>query len=166
MRPRQVVARDTVLEVAARGRGVRGFTMIEMLIVVVVVGIMFTVALPFIRTGLVKSSVSGAMSAIAALHAAARNAAILRGRTAVLVLDGANARVSVIVRRPGSSAVDTLGRVESLASRFSVTFATTRDSILFTPRGIGSATTNTTVIVSRSGVADTLTISAAGRLLR
>jgi hypothetical protein len=37
---------------------------------------------------------------------------------------------------------------------------------MFTPRGIGISTSTTTVIATRGGVADTLTISAAGRVLR
>jgi len=71
-----------------------------------------------------------------------------------------------VVRRPGSSAVDTVGAVANLYSTFSVALTTTSDSVIFTPRGIGISTSTTTVISTRGGVADTLTISAAGRLIR
>ena len=144
----------------------RGFSAIEILIVMTIVGIMMTVALPMIRNATVKSNIGGAMSAIAGLHAVARNAAVQRGRTAVLYLDATNAKVVVILKRPGSTAVDTVGTPENLATRFAVRLATNRDSVIFTPRGIGTAASSTVVIVSRSDYADTLTISSAGRLLR
>lgn len=131
-----------------------------------IIGIMVTVSLPLIRNATVKSSINGAMSAIAGLHAVARNAAVQRGRTAVLYLDATHAKVVVVLKRPGSTVVDTVGTPENLTTRFAVTLATNRDSVIFTPRGIGAAASNTVVIVSRSGYADTLTISSAGRLLR
>jgi len=144
----------------------RGFTAIEMVIVVVLVGILTTVAVPFIRNGTIKSNVRGAASAIASLHAVARNAAVQRGRVAVLVLKGSSATVLVVLKRSGSTVVDTVGAVENLGSRFGVALSTTQDSIIFTPRGIGTSASNTTVVVSRSSVADTVTIAAAGRLVR
>jgi prepilin-type N-terminal cleavage/methylation domain-containing protein len=145
----------------------RGFTAIEMLIVMVLVGIVSAVALPYLRTDPARSSVHGTTRAIASYHAIARNAAIARGRVAVLVIKAAApATVLVVLRQSGSTGVDTIGTVEDLNSRFSVALTTTSDSVVFTPRGIGSSPSTTTVIATRGGVADTLTISAAGRLLR
>jgi len=144
----------------------RGFTAIEMVIVVVLIGILTTVAIPFIRDGTIKSNVRGAASAIASLHAVARNAAVQRGRVSVLVLKGSTATVLVALKRTGSTVMDTVGAVENLGSRFGVALSTTQDSIIFTPRGIGTSASNTTVIVSRNNISDTLTIAAAGRLLR
>ena len=144
-----------------------GFTAIEMIIVVVLVGVLSAIALPYLRSGPAKSGVRGAMSAIASLHAVARNSAISRGRTAVLVIKAAApATVLVVLRRSGSSVVDTVGKVENLYARFTIALTTTSDSVIFTPRGIGIGTSNTTVIATRGVVADTLTISGAGRLIR
>ena len=145
----------------------RGFSLIELMIVLVLVGILSDIALPFLRTAPAKSSVHGATTAIASYHAIARNAAIARGRTAILVIKAAApATVLVVLRRSGSSVLDTVGAVENLYDRFAVTLTTTSDSVLFTPRGIGVSTSTTTVVATRGGVADTLTISAAGRVLR
>jgi prepilin-type N-terminal cleavage/methylation domain-containing protein len=144
-----------------------GFTAIEVIVVVVLVGVLSAIALPYLRTGPAKSGVRGAMSAIASLHAVARNSAISRGRTAVLVIKAAApATVLVVLRRSGSGVVDTVGTVENLYARFTVALTTTSDSVIFTPRGIGIGTSNTTVIATRGVVADTLTISGAGRLIR
>jgi prepilin-type N-terminal cleavage/methylation domain-containing protein len=147
--------------------GHRGFTLIELIVVMLLVGVLSAVALPYLRTGPSKSSVHGATTAIASVHAIARNAAISRGRIAVLVIKAAApATVLVVLKRSGSTVVDTVGRVENLYSRFTVALTTTSDSVMFTPRGIGISTSTTTVIATRGGVADTLTISAAGRVLR
>jgi prepilin-type N-terminal cleavage/methylation domain-containing protein len=147
--------------------GHRGFTLIELIVVMLLVGVLSAVALPYLRTGPSKSSVHGATTAIASFHAIARNAAISRGRIAVLVIKAAApATVLVVLKRSGSTVVDTVGRVENLYSRFTVALTTTSDSVMFTPRGIGISTSTTTVIATRGGVADTLTISAAGRVLR
>ncbi len=144
----------------------RGFTMIEMLIVVVVIGLMLRVALPYLRTGIAKANVTGALSAIASLHSVARTSAIQKGRTAVLVVDHANAKALVLLKKTGSTAFDTVGSVVDLASRWGVTVTTTTDSTVFTPLGIGQGSANNTIITLRSGFADTLVISTAGRLIR
>lgn len=144
----------------------RGMTAIEIVIVMVLIGLMSAVALPFIRNATVKSAVSGALAAVTSLHAVARNSAIQRGRTAVLVLNSSTETTVVILRRPGSTAVDTVGKAENLYTRFGVDLSSTSDSVVFTPRGIGAASGSTTVIATRSGYADTLVISAAGRLVR
>lgn len=143
-----------------------GFTAIEIVIVMVLIGIMSALALPFIRNAAVKSGVSGALAAVTSLHALARNSAIQKGRTAVLVVSGSTETVVVILRRAGSTAVDTVGQAENLYTRFGVDLSTTSDSVVFTPRGIGTASGSTTVVATRSGYADTLVISAAGRLVR
>ena len=143
-----------------------GFTVIEMLIVVVLVGILTSVSLPFFRTSSSKSSVRGAMDAISTMHAVAKAAAIGRGRIARLVLNAGAGTAVVVANKATGAGVDTIGSVENLGTRFTVTFTTTRDTLTFTPRGISSDLTGTTIIVIRSTFRDTITVSAAGRLTR
>jgi len=154
------------MDTASVHRRVRGFTAIEMIVVILLIGIMSAVAMPYIRNATLKSNVTGAINAVASLHSLARAVAIQRGRTAVLVLDGSTAFAVVVLKRTGSAVVDTVGRPENLGSRFGVTLSTTQDSVIFTPRGIGTGAANVTVIAARSGYADTLTISPAGRLVQ
>jgi prepilin-type N-terminal cleavage/methylation domain-containing protein len=145
----------------------RGFTLIEMLIVVALVSVLSAFSLPYLRDGQAKSGVRGATSAIASYHAIARNAAISRGRTAVLVVKAAApASMLVVLRRSGTNVVDTVGTVENLFDRFAVTLTTSGDSLVFSPRGIGYGTSTITIIAARGGVADTLAVSGAGRLIR
>ena len=144
----------------------RGFTVIEMVIVMVLVGILMSVALPFFRTSSTKSSVRGAADVIASLNNLAKATAIQRGKTARLVLFASSSKALVVADKSTGSGMDTISTVEDLAERFSVTFTTTRDTIVYTPRGIGSALTGTTIIVSRGTSRDTITVSAAGRLTR
>ena len=143
-----------------------GFTLIEMLVVIMVIGALMAVALPYLRTGTNKSAARGAADAIAALHAVARAAAIQRGRTANLVIPSGTNKALVVASKVTSSGVDTLGRVVDLAGQFGVTVTSTSDSIGFSPRGIGRNSSSVRIIISKSGFSDTLTVSPGGRLKR
>lgn len=144
----------------------RGFTLIEMVMVILLVGIMMTVAISYLGTGSNKASVRGAMDAVASLQSVAKNSAIQRGRTARLVFISASNKLLVVANKSSGTGVDTVGKVEDLGTRFGVTFTTTTDTLVFTPRGIGSNSSGTTVIITKGTFKDTLTISAAGRLSR
>jgi len=143
----------------------RGFTLIEILMVVVVVGIMLTVGIPYFRNATSKGAVRSAMSAIASMHARAKAVAIQRGRSARMVLD-ASAGTIVITSTTPAGVTDTVGRVENLVNRFGVSFTTTQTPITFSPRGIGTNASGTTIIITKSGFSDTVTVSAAGRLVQ
>jgi prepilin-type N-terminal cleavage/methylation domain-containing protein len=147
-------------------RKTQGFTLVEILIVVVLIGIMLAVGIPYFRTGTVKGDLRSGADAIAQLHAVAKQTAIQRGRTARLVMNAGANTVVVTATNAAGTAQDTVGKVEDLNSRFGVTFTTTNATLVFTPRGIGGESAGTTIIVSKAGFADTITISAAGRLLR
>lgn len=145
----------------------RGFTLVEMLMVVVLIGIMLTVALPYFRGSTGKGAVRGAVDAIVSLHSVAKTVAVQRGRTTRLVMSAGNGTMVVVANKVGTTTgVDTIGRVENLNNRFEVTFTTTRDTLLFSPRGVGLDPGTTTIIVSKGTARDTVTISAGGRLFR
>ncbi len=146
------------------GRG-RGFTLIEILVVVTMVGALLVVAIPFFRNATSKQSVRSAMSALASMHARAKSVAIQRGRSASLVLD-AGAGTAVITSTTVAGVTDTVGNVEDMVARFGVSFSTTQSPLTFSPRGIGTNNAGTTIIISKSGFSDTIAVSAAGRLMR
>jgi Tfp pilus assembly protein FimT len=138
-----------------------------MVIVVVLIGVLLTVALPYFRSSTIRADVTGAMDAVSAVHAVAKATAIQRGRTTRLVmLHSSTYKILVIATKVTGTGVDTIGQVQDLGARFGVTYTTTRDTLTFTPRGIGLDLSGTTVIISKGAILDTLTISAAGRLSR
>jgi Tfp pilus assembly protein FimT len=135
--------------------------------VVALIGVLMSVALPLLTRTTVRGDVSGSLDAVSAVHAVAKASAIQRGRTTRLImLHGSAYRMWVIATKVTGVGVDTIGQVHDLGSRFGVTYTTTRDTLTFTPRGIGADLSGTTVIFSKGGILDTLTISAAGRLSR
>lgn len=150
----------------AMRRTTRGFTLIEILIVIVIIGAAMAIGFPFFRSATLKGDLRSGGDAIAQLHAVAKQTAIQRGRTARLVLDPSAYTAVVTVTNAAGTAQDTVGRVENLSNRFGVRFTTTTNTLVFTPRGIGSEATGTTIIVTKGNFADTITISAAGRLIR
>lgn len=122
--------------------GRSAFTTIEMLIVVIIIGMVAMVGFPRVRTALQKSNVRATRVALVGLTSLARAAAVQRGcRAAVHFQTGAagtgRSWVTACPRTAaGAGTVDTLGAVEQLASRYSVTLTTTRDSVQFNPRGL------------------------------
>jgi prepilin-type N-terminal cleavage/methylation domain-containing protein len=144
--------------------GRRGFTLIEMIMVVVIIGIMLMIGLPFFRSSTNDASVRSAMAAMSGMHAVAKAVAISRGRTARLVMKSSSSLAFVVVNKTTGTGVDTVGKVEDFNSRFGVTFATTRDTLTFTPRGIGSELSGTLITFAKGGFTDSLKVTAAGRL--
>jgi Tfp pilus assembly protein FimT len=117
-----------------------GFSTIEMLMVVILIGIVAALGFPRIKTAVQKTNVRSSRVFLAAANATARAAAVQRGcRGVVHFTSGANGLVWVTAcprMKAGAGTVDTLGAVEKLAARYSVTLTPTRDSIQYNPRGL------------------------------
>jgi Tfp pilus assembly protein FimT len=139
----------------------RGFTMIELFVVFVLVGAMVAIAAPRISDRLTKISVRSARDAVATLHAKARAAAIQRGRSTTLKVSGTSVLITTL--HPVSGVLDTIDQPTNVYSRYDgVTMTWSRDSVSFDARGIGQQSTNTTITFSRAGYADTLVVSSVG----
>lgn len=147
---------------------IRGFTLVEMLMVVVIIGLMLRFGLPYFRSSNIKADVRGAMDLVTAMHGKTKQLAVQRGRVSQLIMDRTNATMVVVANKTSGTGVDTVGKVENLSTRFGVTFSTspTRDTLMFTPRGLGVESGDTRIIISKGGFLDTLLISSAGRLMR
>ena len=145
-----------------------GFTAIELLLVVVIGGIMMSVAIPYLRSSSQRTSVHGAADEISRLYATARAASIQRGKTAWLVMQSSTSTVLVIAKKANATGIDTVAQPDKLSTRYGVTFTTTTDSLVFTPRGVGANLSATTVVLtSITGVAvDTVTIYPTGTIQR
>lgn len=139
--------------------------MIEMLLVIVIAGLMMGIAIPTFLRFSDRNALNSAAVAVSSLHARARLASIQRGRTTRLKMNKDQSKMWVVATNAAGTGLDTVGSVENLNTRFGITFTTTRDSLTFTPRGIGYETSATTIILSKGTKADTLTVTAAGRMI-
>jgi prepilin-type N-terminal cleavage/methylation domain-containing protein len=134
-----------------------GFTLLELLVVLLVMGVLLGLALPRVSALRDRSAVRSAMSELGASFSTARGAAIAQRASVAVVLDTAAGAVEVrssgqrLLRRP-------------LRSIYGVLLASNRDSAVYDSRGLGYGVTNLTVVVRRGGVVDTLTMSRLGRV--
>ena len=140
----------------------RGFTLIEIMIVIVVSGLLFLIGLPRLRDAVVRNNVYQARVALSALYARARAASIEQGRLGYLAVNGNRVTVLVRLTPTGAAWADTVGVVEDLNARYGVTVAATDDTIRVDPRGFGLNGATESIAVTRGGLADTIFISAVG----
>jgi prepilin-type N-terminal cleavage/methylation domain-containing protein len=134
----------------------QGFTFVEILIVMVLIGIIAAMGIPRIRDAVQKSNVRSA-----------RAAAVQRGCTATLhFTSGTSGVMWVTVCKVNTAGVDTLGGIERLSARFNVTFTASRDSVRFMPNGILLDNVNTLLRVSANSVTDSLIINSVGKVVR
>jgi prepilin-type N-terminal cleavage/methylation domain-containing protein len=146
----------------------QGFTLIETILVILVLGIIVLIGFPRMSAGMTSASVRGARTTLINLLAKARTAAMQANRIALLKIEGDNAFVLMRPRLlPGAGDADTLGAVERLGDSYGVTVTATIDSVRFDPRGLGSGFgTGTTFLVSRNGTTETITIDGLGRVTK
>ena len=142
----------------------RGFTLIEVLIVIVVGGLLFLIGLPRLRDAVVRNNVYQSRVAVSGLYARARAVSIEQGRLGYLARNGNRLTVLVRLSPTGASWADTVGNVENLNERYGVTLTASNDTIRFDPRGFGLNDLTETLVVARDGIADTVTISPYGRI--
>ena len=142
----------------------RGFTLIEVMIVVVVTGLLFLIGLPRLRDGVLRNNVYQERAAVSSLYSRARAVSIEQGRMGYLARNGNRITVLVRLTPSGAAWADTIGVVEDLNARFGVTVTATDDTIRFDPRGFGLNGTAETITVTRGAISDTVFISAFGRI--
>jgi prepilin-type N-terminal cleavage/methylation domain-containing protein len=144
-----------------------GFSMVEMLIVVVIIGLMGLIALPKLNAAFDQSNVISAKSHLTALFAAARTAATSGNQTAVLRLNGNQIYVYAYPRRKapfGANTKDTIVRPTNLATTYGVTLGGGFDSVRVASSGLGMD--SALVIFTKRYAVDTVIISRYGRVLR
>jgi prepilin-type N-terminal cleavage/methylation domain-containing protein len=149
-----------------------GFTTIELIIVILIVGVIATFGFPKIRRALDQTNVRSARVSIGTFSATARAIAVQRGCRAVIhFAGGANSMAWVTAcprLLPGAGTVDTVAMIDNVGSRFNVTMTYTRDSVQYDPRGLSMD--NATTIVRFSGnttlKTDSVTINPVGKVVR
>lgn len=143
----------------------KGFTLIELIVVVGLIGLLAAMLIPTLGGTLQKQDVRSVRNVVASLHAKAKAVAVRRGLSTTLHL--ASGVVYITSAHPVTGVLDTVrGGVQDLATRWGVGWVTSRDSLVFDSRGLGIESSATTIIISKSGFADTLAISRIGTVVK
>jgi prepilin-type N-terminal cleavage/methylation domain-containing protein len=148
-----------------------GFTLIEIMIVVVIFGVMVLVAYPKASRALLKNDVRSARTALANMFSKARAVAMQGSRTARVEFNNNNVFVTRSPRMDGVGANgdrDTVGGVQNLNTVYGVTLSSTVPSIDYDPRGFASGLSATALkfYVTRSGQRDSLALDYLGRVTK
>lgn len=139
----------------------RGFSLMELLIVVSMMSLIFAMAMPRVKAATNVASVNAASNELGTRLAMARQAAIRRGAPAVFRVSGNKAWVTV--DQNGTPVVfrDTL----FLSTRYNVVASATVDSVRYDARGFALLGASQQFNVERGGVTSTVCVTAGGVVL-
>ncbi|MCH8255879.1 MAG: prepilin-type N-terminal cleavage/methylation domain-containing protein [Gemmatimonadetes bacterium] len=139
---------------------VRGFTLIEVLTVVVIIGILAAVGTPRVVKTLDRLAVGRAMNETIAFYRTARLAAVLSGRRVRIEFSPDDLRAVF----EGSS--DSTFLVVSGPATYGVSLRVSRPVIRLQATGLGLGGANTKLVLRRGAAADSLATSRLGRIRR
>jgi prepilin-type N-terminal cleavage/methylation domain-containing protein len=147
-----------------------GFTLLEVAIVLIIVGLVMAFTLPRIHTALEKTNVRSARVGFGSLAARARAVAVQRGCVSTLNFStGSAGKVWVTACKvSGVGAVDTVGTIEPLAVRYGVTVSSSQSTVQYDPRGLTVGYQAATVVftANSSGTKDSAMINKYGKVVR
>jgi prepilin-type N-terminal cleavage/methylation domain-containing protein len=145
--------------------GRKGFTTIEMIIVVILIGVIAAIGLPRLRQGLEKQNVRSSKALIATLAATARGTAIQRGCSATLNLTVDSIWVTACGVNPPAASVQ-VGTKKLVGDEFGVTLSSNNPTVVYDPRGIATVFQTTTVRVIGPNYQDSVVINEVGKVKR
>ena len=146
--------------------GRNGFSAVELIIVIVLIGVIASIGFPRLRDGLEKQNVRSSKALIATLAATARSTAIQRGCAATLNLSGDSVWVTACGVNPPSALPVAVGTKKLVGSEFSVTLSPSAASIVYDPRGIATVFQVTTVRIIGPHYRDSVIINELGKVKR
>ncbi|MGH7515183.1 MAG: pilus assembly FimT family protein [Gemmatimonadales bacterium] len=144
-----------------------GFTLIETLIVLVIIGLAGLIALPRLNTAFAQSNVLSAKARLMALYSTARATAVSANQTAVLRINGNQVYVYASPRRKapiGANTIDTIVRPSNLSTTYGVTLSGGVDSVRVASTGLGLD--SAAIVLTKYSAVDTVFISRYGRVLK
>lgn len=141
-----------------------GYTLAELLIVIVIAGIVATMAAPRLSNFLRHLSARSATSTVVADLTLARTQAVREGRTVSLRVTSATAYQVTVDN--GANPIRTIKTVDVARTQKKVTLTPSPTVISFDPRGMLRAGSASELRVARGTQTDTVSISAVGRVYR
>ena len=143
-----------------------GFTLIEMLMVVVIISLTTLMAVPRFRAAVNQSNMLSARAKVMASFSAARAAAAGSGRVTTMHVSGNSVWVTATPRlkTSGSGTVDTIVLPKNLNTLYGVTATPTVGTVVLNQTGLGS--NGSDIVLSHGSLGDTIRISQYGRVLK
>ena len=135
----------------------RGFTFLELLVVMMVTGIVLAIAVPRARAGLDRAIVRSAATDIRATLGQARTMSLAGHAMVVVHIDSAR---GVLTIRQGSR---TLLR-RAVEQAHGVDLRATRESLAYDPYGMGRGASNLSVVIRKGAARETVFVSRLGRI--
>ena len=135
----------------------RGFTLLELLVVTAVIGIVLAVAVPRTRAELDRTVVRSAAMDVRATLGLARAYAL--ATHAVVTVDVDSAQGMLRIRRGEGVLMRRL-----VGDAHGIRLAATRDSLAYDPYGMGRGASNLSVFLRRGVAVETVFVSRLGRI--
>ena len=145
----------------------QGFSLIEMLVVVVVISLAGLIAFPKFSQALASSNLRNAKAKVTTLYAGARAAAAGSGRTAYVHFTENRIYVTATPRRNapiGANTIDTLTPLENVYTQYGVGISASSDSIRIDPAGLGRD--SAVIVLATGSQTATIRISQFGRIVK
>jgi Tfp pilus assembly protein FimT len=134
-----------------------GATLVEQTVVLAVLGVLSAIAFRGISTLLDGLAVRAAAREVRDVFASAREHAVASGARTAVQIDPALAE---LVAHAGADTVT----ARSVGQLHGVTLQTSRDSMAYSPSGLGYGASNLSIILVRQTSAETVTVSRLGRV--
>jgi len=136
----------------------RGVTLVELVVVMAILGTLVGWAMPRVSAGMDWLAVDAAAQEVTTFYAVARFAALQRGTRVRVEF------ASDTLRAVFEGTRDSLFRVQAGPARHGVTFHASQRAIRIGSHGYGWGSANTTLVLRRGLVAESLTTSRLGRI--
>ncbi|MEP6590666.1 MAG: GspH/FimT family pseudopilin [Gemmatimonadota bacterium] len=143
---------------SASGR--QGFSLIELLLVIVVIGTLLAITAPRIATALSRRSVTGATAGMDALLRRARASAIQTRLPATITFASGVATVTV----DSAGTAKLVGQPLNFPAQYGVAVTPSSNTLRIEPTGLILTGTPFSMVATKSGAADTTVVTGYGRI--
>lgn len=145
--------------------GRKGFTAIEMMIVVIIIATIVMIGFPRLQSAFEKQNVRSAKAYLATMMATARNAAIQRGCVSTLNMTVDSAWVTACGVNPPAASVQ-VGTKKLIGDDFKVTLGPSVAALSYNPRGVTTVVQVVTVKVIGPHYSDSIVVNQVGKVIR